>query len=331
LAVTLHLKEDAELGSYNFRCYASSGGLGSGRGFVTVTPAAVDVALGGGSDPASPYTVTAVSDSAAVTVEDVFAVDVRLSADPAVNDFAAMQAYLTYDGELADPDVTGARPDGIIVSEEAEGRLFISRTGAPASVDENGAVIVSVPFTALAPGEALFSVEDPKASRTGEQNLTDAQAGDDLTVVIAGASLISFDADYAGAPAGYQLLKYKLDAKPGVVYTYNGEPMGYAYIGGAHYVTYIVPADVTESNVGAVAPTSSPAADPDGDINGDAVLEIVDAQIVYDLATGFYSNDAGFTALSLSQRLKADANGDGAVDTADVYAIQHRLHYGSWN
>jgi hypothetical protein len=338
LKVTLRIKAEAELGTYNFRCYAKSGGLGAALGFVTVTPASVEVAQGGGgSDPVSPYTVKAVSESAAATVGDAFNVDVMLSADPAVSGFASMQAYLNYDAALTavTGDLDALQSEGLTVSEDPDpdkpGQLFISRTGDSIPVDAEGVSIVRIPFTARAAGKAVFTVTDPKASLTGETASTVAQAGDDLTVVIAEVALITFDLNYAGAPEGYQLLRYRLEAKPDAVYTYDGEPMGYACIDGIHYVTYIVGADVTEATAETVAATTDVAPVPDGDINGDSVLEIVDAQIVYDLAKGIYDGDADCTTLTVAQRLKADANGDGAVTADDAYAIQYKLHYGTWN
>ncbi len=63
-----------------------------------------------------------------------------------------------------------------------------------------------------------------------------------------------------------------------------------------------------------------------GDVSGNGVVDIVDAQIAYDLA----SKDASALTAAVTQRmwLEADVNGDGAVDAADARAIQYLCHKG---
>jgi hypothetical protein len=162
--------------------------------------------------------------------------------------------------------------------------------------------------------------------------MTDATAGPAHKVTITAAQTpvpITFDTGFAGAPEGYKLLKYALDAKPAVQYTYGGETMHYANIGGSHYVTYIVAESITADNAAAIIPTAIPVTEFDGDLNGDGTLEIVDAQIAYDLADGVHDGDA-FVKLSIAQRLSADVDADGDVDEDDAHAIQYKLHFGSF-
>jgi hypothetical protein len=280
---------------------------------------------GGATAPA--YTIAATSgkaSNATATVGDVFDVDIAIAADPAVTNWASLQTYLNYNSARVTP---GALPsaNGLVVSQESEGKLRISRTGEPTAVDANGVTVVSIPFTASAAGNAEFSVTDPKASLQGEQVMTGATAGTVLSIEITAAVTVTFDEDFAGAPAGYKLLKYALSEMPDVIYTYDGEPMHYALINGTHYVTYIVANDVMADNAGVITPTSTPVTANDGDINGDTTLEIVDAQIAYDLATGVHDGDE-FVKLSVAQRLKADFNADGVITVDDAYAIQYKLH-----
>ena len=73
-----------------------------------------------------------------------------------------------------------------------------------------------------------------------------------------------------------------------------------------------------------------------GDVNGNARVNIVDAQVVYDMATNKYGVD--YASLPLPDAWNkatllwsADVNGDGAIDATDAFAIQHFAHYSTWN
>jgi hypothetical protein len=285
----------------------------------------------GNQDPASLYTVTPTSSDKSVAVRGEFNVNVDLSAVPAVNTRGSLQAYLLYNAALVTPGTLPTAADnGIVVSQDSAGKLLISRLTSQSTVDEDGVTVVGIPFTASAAGDAEFTVTDPKVSLTSETAMTDAKAGDPLAIEITGessASAVTFDDDFAGAPSGFKLMKYALDAAPAVEYTYDEDTMHYALIGGSHYVTYIVAADVEAGEAEAlVEATDIPVTANDGDINDDETLEIVDAQIAYDLANGVFDTDTDFETLTVSQRLKADFNADGTIDVSDAYAIQYKLH-----
>ena len=72
-----------------------------------------------------------------------------------------------------------------------------------------------------------------------------------------------------------------------------------------------------------------------GDVNYNGKINIVDAQVVYDLAKGTYGEDyaayklpAGWSTSVL--RWAADVNSDNDVDALDAFAIQYFTHYGSY-
>jgi hypothetical protein len=288
---------------------------------------------------ASPlYTVTADSTVTEIEAGESFNVDVKLAANPAVENWASLEAYLRYDGARVAPG-DGVLPydqGGVMISQENDGqvKLYISREGGATAVGPDGVSVVSIPFTAIAEGvDVEFKIENAKVSVTGQTGMTDATAGPAHKVTITAAQTpapITFDTDFAGAPDGYKLLKYALDAKPAVQYTYGGETMHYANIDGSHYVTYIVANSVTADNAVAIVQTGISAEEFDGDLNGDGDLEIVDAQIAYDLATGVHDDDDAFVKLSVAQRLSADVDADGDVDADDAHAIQYKLHFGSF-
>ena len=54
------------------------------------------------------------------------------------------------------------------------------------------------------------------------------------------------------------------------------------------------------------------------DINGNGVVNIVDAQIAYDISCGRLTNLSNYSDLQKA----ADVNGDGVVDASDAFAIQ---------
>ena len=73
-----------------------------------------------------------------------------------------------------------------------------------------------------------------------------------------------------------------------------------------------------------------------GDVNGNLRVNIVDAQIVYDMARGRYGDNyvdlplsADWTHATLLWT--ADVNRDDAVDAVDAFAIQRFVHCDSWS
>ncbi len=65
----------------------------------------------------------------------------------------------------------------------------------------------------------------------------------------------------------------------------------------------------------------------DGDLNLNGKVNIVDAQIAYDLACGVYTD---FAQVSMQQWIAGDVNNDGALDAADAFAIQYKVHHGAF-
>ena len=65
----------------------------------------------------------------------------------------------------------------------------------------------------------------------------------------------------------------------------------------------------------------------DGDMNANKTVNVVDAQIAYDVATQRYTN---FEVLSMDKWLAGDVNNDGVFDSADALAIQHKALYGEF-
>ena len=90
-----------------------------------------------------------------------------------------------------------------------------------------------------------------------------------------------------------------------------------------------------QATVGGVATLDVLADATLGDANGNGRVNIVDAQVVYDMATGAYGADyaalalpAGWTRATLLWA--SNVNGDDAIDAVDAFAIQRFVHYGAW-
>ena len=131
--------------------------------------------------------------------------------------------------------------------------------------------------------------------------------------------------------AGYYRVTYTPESaiEKGCV-TFNGKPM--AYDKSANVWTIVVESAPTQSTINAFAVDESATAfalplfgeERYGDVNNNGKTNIVDAQIAYDLACGYYS----FGSEPAYSYLLADVNADNYVDSADALAIQHAIFYG---
>ena len=92
-----------------------------------------------------------------------------------------------------------------------------------------------------------------------------------------------------------------------------------------------------EQNVilGNVATVNVMADATKGDVNTTGKINIVDAQVIYDMSRGNYGENyaslalpAGWTHATLIWT--ANVNNDDAIDAADAFATQHFVHYGTW-
>ena len=91
--------------------------------------------------------------------------------------------------------------------------------------------------------------------------------------------------------------------------------------------------DVT---AGAAANVTILAADAQrGDANGNGRVNIVDAQVIYDMSVGRYGEDYSKLALPATWTHEtllwaANVNGDDAIDAVDAFATQCFVHYATW-
>ena len=118
------------------------------------------------------------------------------------------------------------------------------------------------------------------------------------------------------------LVEASLTVPVGKMLTYDGAPMLYVPARGAYM--YVVDAEPTTEQARRAISTAVGQADSltiNGDANDSGLLDVNDAQLVYDMYMGMYRlND-----LTQAMWLRADANGDQTIDILDVQCILQSL------
>ena len=118
------------------------------------------------------------------------------------------------------------------------------------------------------------------------------------------------------------LVEASLTVPVGRMLTYDGAPMLYVPARGAYM--YVVDAAVTEEQARRAISTAVGQANSltiNGDANDSGLLDVNDAQLVYDM----YMNVYQFNALTPVMWLRANANGDQTIDILDVQCILQSL------
>ena len=194
---------------------------------------------------------------------------------------------------------------------------------------KDGLKVATVTFEAVKEGSAsiaLVSTEDSVAGITGdpsaEYKITVPAAATQVTVKYPLLESVSFGGNYC-------LAKYTPNAAlPNTQVVKYGDQAMYLAEDGSWYCT--IAKDVTPSLDSITVVEGTPTAYKDlakGDVNENDRINIVDAQIAYDVATAKFS---GFDKLSALGVFKADVNNDKALDATDAFAIQVYVHTGSF-
>jgi hypothetical protein len=169
---------------------------------ITLSPSSFTV----GSASAPAYTVTP-DGAGTATAGEPLDVTVKLTADPATAEYASAKAELTYNADYFTPDLAG-----LDVSEKTPGvpgtLLITAGPGTDTPVGENGAALVTIPFTPKAAGvgqtDATFAITAGSAQvflqgSYGAEDAIAATPGAALTVTIEAApSFLTGDANDDG-------------------------------------------------------------------------------------------------------------------------------------
>ena len=183
------------------------------------------------------------------------------------------------------------------------------------------------PFTLDADEDCdyVVSVAGQTLQGTGGQYTIPAElvSGAILTVSVTKTTQLTADVRVSEYLTGrVWLVEASLTVPVGKLLTYDGAPMLYAPARGAYM--YVVDAAVTEEDARKAISTAVGQADSltvNGDANDSGLLDVNDAQLVYDM----YMNKYQFNGLTQAMWLRADANGDRTINILDVQHILQLL------
>ena len=265
----------------------------------------------------------------AVAPGETFTADVILTSDTIP---ASACLDLTVNSDVAKviavtpAEGVGANAQGSFATDGSTAKVSFYGNTAEA---KDGLKVATVTFEAVKEGSAsiaLVSTEDSVAGITGdpsaEYKITVPAAATQVTVKYPLLESVSFGGNYC-------LAKYTPNAAlPNTQVVKYGEQTMYLAEDGSWYCT--IAKDVTPSLDSITVVEGTPTAYKDlakGDVNENDRINIVDAQIAYDVATAKFS---GFDKLSALGVFKADVNNDKALDATDAFAIQVYVHTGSF-
>ena len=232
----------------------------------------------------------------------------------------------------------------------ADGQSSMSSDGSSAELSfygeakdaKNGLTVATVKLQPIAEGISSLSIADGgKAARSGstlEYSVTIRNSP--VTVEVKKQDAIDRKLFVSAVPDGVNLLIFTPGAAvdEGSVPAYDGKPM---FTGSDGSYLYLVKGDPDTSRISTISGTATEVTHPQkgenaitaADLNDSGSVNIIDAQIAYDLATGRYTEigeKLTATTVDMLHWLKADINGDASVTAEDARAIQSFIHTQEW-
>ena len=245
-----------------------------------------------------------------------------------------------------------AKISGITLAEglTANGNQNIAADGSSAKISfygneqsaKEGLTVATVTMQPVAEGTSSLSITKGTAAMSGTTLEYPVTVPDSpVTVEVKSQDTISTSTYVSTSDGVVTLLKYTPGTAPeeGKVPAYDGTAM---YQGPDHTWLCLVKGDPDKAKIGMTDGTAASVAHPQkgetlgtpADLNNtDGRVNIVDAQIAYDLATGKYTEIAPAltdTSIDLLHWLMADVNGDETVTAQDARAIQSFIHTQEW-
>jgi hypothetical protein len=331
---------------YQFECWKVDSAIVSTSAEYQVTPTANTTYTAyfveeTAPPPATGYTVSLATADSGKKPGETIILSLNVSAAES-EEFAALETVVTYNDALVSYAGTSLSSDhDYTVADNESGKLTVTHFGDSTDVGTLGTLSFTVKNGVTDSDTAVFGLEYALVGVGAPVNTDDppaASIGGNVSVTLAAGSSepgvidesdISFigSTDYKGAPTGFKVLKLTATAPEDNKYQYEGADMLFS----SKYNAYVcfVPDAVTAATalpkltyVSGTAPTVN----YNGNVNqstGTAygVVNIYDAQLVYDLYSGAYVSDTTFTTVSAAMRFAADMNGDGKVNIDDAQAI----------
>ena len=284
-----------------------------------------------------PYSVALSADKTEVNIGDDVNVYLDVTnSDTSVTSFSSFYGKVTYDKDLvsyAGTSSTEVKESEFYIDNSTPGTLVIKRYGS--SVNLSDAHELTLPFKANAKGDAGFTlvgVNDGEKVKIdvdshAENNALEVKevTGSPLTVTVKEAAsddpVVSVSlVDYVGSSEAntFKLIIASID-KTGYVPTYDGKKMyqvvGTGYDADKYY--YVIPASETyDSNKLSSVEGTTTKLEKDNDINQSNLVDINDAQFVYNIYHG-----TSPTTNVVERLLLADTSGDQRVETDDCVPI----------
>ncbi len=232
---------------------------------------------------------------------------------------------------IAGQDVTG--PVTITVAKvTADGTTLVLFVGSGAADVDGGTEQTCRSGSAFTFGlnadescDYVVLVEGQTLQGTGGRYTIPANlvSGAILTVSVTKTTQLTVDVQVTEYLSGrVWLVKASLTVPVGKMLTYDGAPMLYVPARGAYM--YVVDAEPTTEQARRAISTAVGQADSltvNGDANDSGLLDVNDAQLVYDMYMGMYR----FNNLTQAMWLRANANGDQTIDILDVQCILQSL------
>ena len=251
----------------------------AGEASFALTEAKVDKAANAETQNAPAATVT--GSPLAVTVTETFTYSVTVT----------LGANMTSSGTLSQTGLTGAMTD--VVVTPATGYALAAPTVSPADA-------------------GITATLD---STTGAYTISGTPTAD-VTVTFAAATVKAPTATSSAYFTGYTLIAATIEAE-GYVPTYDGNAMfkvsGTGYDADTYY--YVAAGDYDATKLGSTAGTATTVT-KSADVNQTGVVDINDAQFVYNI----YNGTAPTTNV-VQRLLLADVNGDKTVNVSDCAVV----------
>ena len=192
----------------------------------------------------------------------------------------------------------------------------------------DGIVVATATFKALSEGTASVSVSDAVFGTSGNiPDVEDILVADALSLTIGGTYTFEVSSTSYVEASGMKMVTFTGDVPENMVPTMKGAPM---YKLGDKYVALATAADAAAltTNDFDLETGTATTVSGSGDVNLNGKVNIVDAQLAYDIATAYYTD---FSVVSMEGFLEAEVNGDASIDATDARAIQYHTFFGTFD
>mgnify|MGYP004530243851 FL=1 len=192
---------------------------------------------------------------------------------------------------------------------------FLSRKLSGETWQQNETVVTLVVTPVAAGNASVYTGRVNISNKTGMSHMPCTLVN--LTAPVSEPLPLSIESSPYTSASSFALVAYTETVPEGFVPCFAGGPFAWD---GNRFVALVDAATLsqlksTDFTLEERVPTSMVR----GDANGNGTVNIIDAQIAYDVARGIFDD---FSTLPMLGWLSCDMNGDGHVDAADAFAIQ---------